>query len=125
MKLDHLTDGTRDHHLLRLYDFTRAEAAQLLAVVAELASGETVRVEVHQLPFVESVDGCRLSLVQRSWDQGIARISGSEFECGFLPGTWDNIAFLVEPFADSADGYQWLDGSQEGSGLLLSATGQW
>lgn len=80
------------------------------------------------LPFVESLNGCRLALVRRSWDQAIRRMPGpSEFECGFTAGTWDNVALLVEPFAEGADGFQWPAGVPGEAALLLSgsASGQW
>ena len=99
MKLDYLADGSPDRPLLRLYDFTPAEAGQLLAAVAGLASGAAERVEVHRLPFVEPLGGCRLSLVRRPWDQAVVRVSPSAFECGFTAGTWENVAGLIGPRA--------------------------
>jgi hypothetical protein len=126
MKLEYLADGSPDCPLIRLYDFTGPEVAQLLTAVSSLASGATERVDVHRLPFVEAVGGCQLALVRRSWDQAIIRGRGLwEFECGFTPETWDNVAGLVEPIADGADGFQWLAGSPGEAALLLSASGQW
>jgi hypothetical protein len=125
MKLEYLADGSHDCPLLRLYDFTPAEAGQFLATVAGLASGAAERVEVHRLPFVEPVDGCRLSLARRSWDQALVRVGPSAFECAFTAGTWDNVAGLVEPFANDAGGFQWLAGSPGEASVLLSVSGQW
>jgi len=115
MKLEYLADGSPDRPLIRLYDFTAAEAG-----------GAAERVEFHRLPFVEPVGGCRLALVCGSWDQSVIRGSGrAEFECRFTAGNWDNVAGLVEPFAASAVGFQWLAGSPGESALLLSVSGQW
>jgi hypothetical protein len=125
MKLEYLADGSPDCPLLRLYDFTPAEAGQLLAVVAGLASGEDKRVEVDRLSFVEAIGGCRLALVCKSWDQAVLWVGPLAFECGFTAGTWDNVAGLVEPFAESAGGFQWLAGSPGEASMLLSASGQW
>jgi hypothetical protein len=128
MKLEYLADGSPDCALIRLYDFTPAEAVQLLAAVTALASGDEERVEVHRLPFVDSVGGCRLIFVRRPWDQAIIRRPGAcEFECGLTAGTWDNVAMLVEPFAGGAGGFQWLAEIPGEAALLLSASasGQW
>ena len=58
MKLEYFADGSADCPLIRLYNFTTAEAAQLLASVTDLASGGAERIDVHGLPYVESVGGC-------------------------------------------------------------------
>jgi len=126
MKLEDLAAGSPDCPLIRLYDFTPAEAYQLHAAVSGLASDATERVEVDRLPFVEPVGGCRLALVRRSWDQAVVSGAGpAEFECGFTAGTWDNIAGLMEPFAARAGGFQWLAGRPGEAALLLSSSGQW
>jgi hypothetical protein len=128
MKLEYLADGSPDCPLIRLFDFNLAEAQQLLAALTPLASGAGERVELHGLPFVEPVNGCRLALVRRSWDQAIIRGNGPcEFECGFTADTWDNVAGLVEPFAQGAGGFQWLAGVPGEPALLLSASssGEW
>ena len=128
MKLEYVANGSPDCPLIRLYDFDPAEARQFLASVTTLASGMAERIEVHNLPFVESLGGCRLSLVRRSWDQAMLRMPRpSEFECGFTAGTWNNVAGLVTPFAEGASGFQWLARVPGEVALLLSAsaTGQW
>ena len=126
MKLEYLGDGSPDCPLLRLYDFTPMEAAQLLRAIAALASGLAERLEVDRLPFVEPVGGCRLALVGRSWDQAVTRAGRpNEFECGFTADTWDDVAGLVEPFAEGAGGFQWLAGVPGEAALLLSDSGAW
>jgi hypothetical protein len=126
MKLEYLADGSPDCPLIRLYDFTSAEAEQLHAAIIGLAAGSAERVEIHRLPFVEAVGGCRLTLIRRAWDQAVLRRNGpAEFECGFTAGTWDNVAGLVEPFAESQGGFQWLAGVPGEAALLLSSSGQW
>jgi hypothetical protein len=126
MTLDYLPDGSPDCPLIRLYDFTPAEAERLRAVLAELAAGTAERVDVHRLPFVESVGGCRLTLIAQTWDAGVVRRAGpAEFDCGFRPDSWGNAAGLVEPFATGAHGFQWLAGTPGEFGLLLSADGRW
>lgn len=88
MKLDYLADRSPDGPLLRLYDFTPAEAAQLLDAIVALASGSAERIEVDRLPFVEPVGGCRLALVGSPWDQAVTQAGGpTEFECGYTADT--------------------------------------
>jgi|SRR5947209_19830015 len=109
MKLDYLPNGSRDCPLIRLYDFTPAEAGHLLNVLGDLAAGRARRVDVHRLPFVEAVGECRLALVAQGWDGAIVRRGDpAEFECGFRPHAWDDVAALVEPFASGSTGFQWL-----------------
>ena len=125
MKPEYLAEGSPDCPLLRLHNFSPPEAEQLLAAVSRLASGAAERVEVHQLPFVEPVGGCRLALVRWPWDQAVLRVGPSAFQCGLTAGTWDNVAGLIEPFAENAGGFQWLAGSPGEASLLLSVSGQW
>ncbi len=126
MKLEIVSAGSPDCPLLRLYDFTAAEANQLHEAVAALASGASEWIELDRLPFVEPLGGCRLTLARRSWDQAVKRKGGSaDFECGFTPGTWGQMADLIEPFAAGTTGFQWLAGSPGEAPLLLSACGGW
>jgi len=60
MRLECLTSGSPECPLVRLYDFQPHEAADLLTAINSLASAAAERIEVHDLPFVESVGGCRL-----------------------------------------------------------------
>jgi len=126
MKLEYLPDGSKDCPLLRLYDFTPAEARQLHDAVAALASGSRERADVHCLQGVKSICECRLMLVVRRWDQALVQIAErAEFECGFTLSTRDNVAGLIEPFMQSATGYQWLTVVPGEARLLLSLDGGW
>jgi hypothetical protein len=126
MQLEYLGDASPDCPLLRLYNFTPMEAGQLLNAIAALASESAERIDVDRLPFVEPLGGCRLALVGRSWDQAVTRACRpTVFECGFTADTWDNVAGLVEPFAEGADGFQWLAGVPGEAALLLSVSGAW
>ncbi len=125
MRLEHLPSGPPDGPLIRLFDFTPDEAARLGAAIAGLAAGRAERVALHKLPGVVPIGGCQLMLCRRSWDQAVVRVGPSSFECGFTAGTWDNVAGLVEPFAEGGSGYQWLARMPGEAALLLSASGGW
>ncbi|HLN33153.1 MAG TPA: hypothetical protein VK395_35815 [Gemmataceae bacterium] len=118
--------GSPDCPLVRLYDFTLPEASQLLLAILELANGTSARVAVHELPGVQPVGACQLFLCQRRWDQAMVRTCApATFECGFTIETWDNVAGLVEPFAQDSSGFQWLAQVPGEAALLLSADGRW
>ena len=128
MRLEYLARGSPDCPLIRLYDFQPSEAAALLAAIGTLASSSAERIELHQLPFVESVGGCELALTRRLRDLAVVRGSHPHrFECGFTAETWDDVAGLLEPFSQGDGGFQWLAGAPGEVAWLLSAstTGEW
>jgi hypothetical protein len=125
VKLEYLPDGSPDCPLIRLYDFRPDEAGRLAAAIADLAAERAERVAVHGLSGVQMVGGYELVLRVGRRDAGMLRVGPAAFECRFTPGTWDNVAGLVEPFAAGADGYQWLARAPGEASLLLSPSGQW
>jgi hypothetical protein len=128
MRLEYLASGSPDCPLIRLYDFQPSEAADLLAAINMLASAAAERLEVDQLPYVESVGGCRLVFARQHRDRAIIRCpTPNEFECDFTAATWDNVSGLLEPFAQGSGGFQWLAGVPGDVALLISASrgGEW
>jgi hypothetical protein len=126
VKLEYLPDGSPDCPLIRLYEFTTTEVQTLLTAVQALAEGSAEKIAVHELPGVEPVDGCRLTLRVNKWDQAVLRIANpAEFECAFRPITWDNVAGLIEPFVDGHRGFQWLADVPGEAQVLLSYDGKW
>ncbi len=127
MKLEYLPDGSIDCPLLRLYEFTETETAELRAKVAELAQGSSISIALHDLNFVTPIGDCELILIVADDDQGIlASDSDSLFMCMLSQETWEQIAGLIESFSKSGglSGYQWLDETSDIS-LLLSPDGTW
>lgn len=125
MKIELLPSGSSDCPLIRLFDFTSDEARQLHGVALALATG-TSPVRVHELSYVQSVGNCRLRLEVAQWDQGIAlALENGDFVCRMTCGKWDDVAALMEPFANESKGYQWLSGVPGEVMLLLSRTGEW
>jgi hypothetical protein len=126
MKLEFLPAGSPDCPLRRLYDFSPAEIEQLPAALTALVSGTLDPVAVHELPGVEPLNGCRLTLRVRPWDQAACHTGGpAQFECGFTAETWDNVAGLVVPFTRGAGGFQWLASVPGEVSWLLSDSGRW
>ena len=62
MKLEFLGGGSPDCPLLRLYDFDETEASELRQVFAELANRSFTSIALHDLPFIQPVNECRLTL---------------------------------------------------------------
>jgi hypothetical protein len=125
MKLEYLAAGSPDCPLIRLYDFTPAQAGQLHAAVTALANGATERIELDRLPFVESVGSCRLAMVRGTRDQCVQCTAAQTFVCRLTAAAWENVAGLIEPFAKGAGGFQWLAATPGEVALALSVSGQW
>lgn len=127
MILEFLQDGSSDRSLLRLFDFSPAEACELQRACVDLAGGARRQFDTATLP-VMAVNHCQLMLLAGERDLGVLNNGNNRFECVLTPETWDNVAGLVEPFCTSTSpGFQWLWGGWEQSGisLLLSNTGEW
>ncbi|MGD9644920.1 MAG: hypothetical protein AB7U73_04355 [Pirellulales bacterium] len=125
MKLDCITDDSCSRRVIRLYGFDASQAAELHSAVLSLAEGVNTRVELHELPWVFAARQCRLNLVIGSWDAGVLQLGDGSYQCQLTPGTWDNVAGLIEPFAGGATGFQWLVDVPGEAAILLSANGQW
>jgi hypothetical protein len=128
MKLEYLQEGSSDCPLIRLYDFTIAEATQLHNIIKQLAAGHNQWIEIHNLPWVKVIDNCQLTLIIQNWDQAIVRqkdTDKNDFACGFTTGTWYNIEGLVEPFTTGGGGFQWLAGIPGEAALLMSCDSTW
>lgn len=126
MKLDFLASDSSAGPLLRLWEFTPAEAAALFVAVAKLATGGLRDLHVHHLPFVQATGGCGLTLRVHSSHQAVVHAVGAvDFECACTAEEWDNVAGLIAPFAHGARGYQWLSEAQGDARLLLSVDGTW
>ena len=127
MKLEFLAAGSPDCPLIRLYAFNSVGVGRLLEALNGLSSGTLERVLLHEMPGVKSINGCKLTLRVRSWDQAILQTGPWDFECGFTTGTWEDVAGLVEPFTKGAWGFHWLAGVPGEVNWLLPSDrdGQW
>ncbi len=127
MKLDYLPDGSLDCPLIRLYDFGTSEAVKLYVYFYNLANGSSIKLALHQLDFIESIDDCRLDFVVAGRDRGIIKTDiANQFICVLDQESWKSVEDLIEPFCrDARSGYyQWLDETSDIS-LLFSPSGYW
>ena len=125
MKLEYLHDGSPHCPLIRLYDFTRSEAAMLVKAIHSLTTGDNETVAISELPGVIALAG--LSLKFKNGNQGHGT-SGTfpNFTYELTKDRWMAVESLVEPFSlnDMQACYQWLEDQGEIS-LLLSPKGLW
>ena len=121
MKVDYLEDGSDDCPLVRIYDFSGAEARHLQEMFQALADGALKRAS---LDAVESVDGTQITFVRSTRDGGVVKIGSHLFEVALSAEGWRQAEGLTEPFCDGSSGYQWLVQTL-GIQLLLSKAGDW
>ncbi|HEY8750733.1 MAG TPA: hypothetical protein VIM11_22300 [Tepidisphaeraceae bacterium] len=122
--MEFLSSGAPDCPLVRLFDFGNDEACELRRVFEHLASGAWLQVDLSELPFLEAMNGCRLSLSRGDRDSGVEPADDG-FNCTLTAMTWQDVAELTEPFCKpNSTGFQWLS-TQGTISLLLSPTGRW
>jgi hypothetical protein len=125
MKLEHITNGSQDTPLIRLYDFGRADALMLHRIVDDLTSGRRDQAPLHEIEGIEPLGECRLTLAVGGQDEGVIEEAGG-FTCTLTKQAWGHIAYLIEPFCERAEPglFQYLDQTSSIT-LLLSVDGGW
>jgi hypothetical protein len=131
--------------VFRLYDFDEIELAKLWRTFANLASGLRHQVPLHELPFLEARDGCRLTLASGDTDCGLQReqkpdlfrvgsavdVGRQQFRCELKRESWNRVAGTVARLLETPGqngGSVWLQGHWGGTGeacWLLSLDGEW
>jgi len=101
MKIEYIANGDIDTPLIRLYDFGRDGALTLHLAVNDLASGVRDQVELQELPGVESLGDCRLSLHAGSQDLGVVE-HGTHFTWTLTRAAWRDVGSLIAPFCERA-----------------------
>lgn len=99
------------------------EWRHLADAVTRLAKKEIVSFEVNTL--AAPVEGCELTLATGGSDQGLVRTERDHFKCVLTAQSWNNVAGLLEPFAELEDAEDcfWQDlGMPSGINLLVSTS---
>lgn len=123
MKVEFLEHGSADCPLLRIYGDEPDVCQHLRRAFENLALGSVEEVSITDLQGVEPLDGCCLVAKAGSRDRGIVRTGESRFLWVLTPATWDNVAFLIEPFCGKqTGGYQWLDQVPASEARVLVST---
>ena len=127
LQLEFLPSGSTDCPFLRISGDDPSAFTQLMARFETLGSGRLERSCINDLPGIESVGTCRLTVRISSRNQGVVRVDDSNvFEWAMTAAGWENNAGLIEPFATQhrRHSYQWLDAPGE-IAVLFSPSGQW
>jgi hypothetical protein len=123
MNLEFLASGSRDTPLIRLYGAEVEPLRELSRQVEQLSLQMLKEVEVHNIPGVTAISGCRLKLgdVFKRPRSLVTRKSASslEFQAFATCEDWLTVHDLLEPLLErtSGFGFQWLLGG-DARGLL-------
>lgn len=130
MKLEYLSHGSDDCPLIRFYNFDLAQTESLLSVFEQLANDTAASVALHELQFIEAVDGCHLTAITGVRESGADMITPREAPNTFTwvasRQEWNHVIELITPPETlmQPDHYQWLT-DDLGIQILFSQTGLW
>jgi len=114
--------------LIRICEFTTAQAEELRKLFEQLATGQTTQIALHESPIFNLSGGLCLTLRTHREDLGIRRPSDRSraFELLLTPETFADLAAFTLPFEQEEQtvAFQWLVERGEVN-LLLSTNGRW
>ena len=104
-----------DRPLVLLSPSTPEKAEKLSQALTPLATDNKAVVDIHTLPFVSPVDGCRLSAKVIDEDIGAILIENTKnhFTWELTHQGWEWVLALLGPFIAEPGGYQYLDPDDE------------
>ena len=132
MYLEFIPDGSQHCPLLILSPSIPEEAEKLYQALTILVADNNAVVDVHDLPFISPVDGCRLS-AQVS-DENLENLSTvlidntkNHFTWKFTCQAWEFVLELLYRFTepDCSGCYQWLDDTSKISVIISTMHRQW
>jgi hypothetical protein len=124
MRVEYVHSGAGDAPLLRLFNFTRADLADLIAAFRTLAA---TGIDLRLAPgdFLTGLNMRTLNARTSDEDLGIVPLEQGIFDWILTPESWRDVADRAGALAPSdPEAYQWLDESSSIS-VLLSQTGEW
>jgi len=126
MKLEFFKDGNAGAPMLLLYGGDTEEVTLLRQAFRDVAQGRVRRLAVHNLPFVEAVEGCRLLAVLGSKDVGIVTAAPTDFTWTLDAESWLWTDELLAPFCREDPGvrFQYLNPAR-GPEVLYSTGREW
>ena len=127
MYLEFIPEGSQFCPLLILSPSIPEEAEKLYQVLTILVADNNAVVDVHGLPFISPVDGCRLSAQVIDEDIGAVLIERTKNHCTWQLTCkgWEWVLKLLCRFTDpDCDGHQWLGPDDERGDIdvILSTT---
>jgi hypothetical protein len=124
MKIEFLPDGADPCPLVRLFHFRPDELERLRQACRTLADGGGA-IALHDQPWVESIDGCRLVLRAAADDAGVTKSAHApDFALALSSEGWREVEEKLMALRMGADGWNWL--AEDGDArVLVSQSGQW
>ena len=131
MYLEFIPEGSQFCPLLILSPSIPEEAEKLYQALTNLVTDNNAVVDVHALPFISPVDGCRLSaqVSAQDIDENIGPVliekTKNHFTWQLTCQGWEWVLKLLCRFTDpDCDGHQWLgpDDVTGGISVILSTT---
>ena len=127
MYLEFISEGSQYCPLLLLYPSIPEEAEKLYQALTNLVTDNNAVVDVHALPFISPVDGCRLSAQVIDEDIGAVLIERTKnhFTWQLTCKGWEWALKLLYCFTEpDSRGQHWLEPDDETSNIdvILSTT---
>ena len=127
MYLEFIPEGSQFCPLLILYPSIPEEAEKLYQALTNLVTDNNAVVDIHGLPFISPVDGCRLSAQVIDEDIGAVLIEKTKnhFTWQLTCQGWEWVLKLLYPFTEpDSRGQHWLGPDDETSNIdvILSTT---
>jgi hypothetical protein len=114
--------------LIRLYDFTRNELAQLYEIISSLSVGAVISVALHEQKFISPVQGLSLTLNIGKDSRGIEKTGDNKFVCTLTQEYWDDELERMKAAINltKLGHYHWmLWNTLNEARLLISWNGTW
>jgi hypothetical protein len=129
MRLEYFGDAFEGRGLLLLYGDSVREAKALRVALRPLLAGET-SVNIHELPFVEPIRGCRVTAESAATAASVlASPKGHGFRWVLTPPEWEDTDTMLEPFCNATAEhagcrFQYLN-PHEGPEVIYSTERAW
>ena len=133
MYLEFIPEGSQFCPLLILSPSIPEEAEKLYQALTSLVADNNAVVDIHGLPFISPVDGCRLSaqVSAQDIDENIGPVliekTKNHFTWKFTCQAWEFVLELLYRFTepDCSGCYQWLDDTSKISVIISTMHRQW
>ncbi|MDE0317102.1 MAG: hypothetical protein OXM61_19655 [Candidatus Poribacteria bacterium] len=128
MELEYIPDVGHYSPLIIMSPIIPTKAEQLQKAIQDviLGSGETL--DIHTLPFITPVDGCKLSAQIAEQDDGAVLIdkTKNQFRWKLTRKSWEFSLELLQVFTEpDCSGFQYLDDTLAVPVIILTYYRQW
>lgn len=125
MRVEYVHDGARQTPLLRFFNFTRGDLADLIAALSSLAAPGAVAVRLAPGEFLIGMNLKTLNARSSARDHGVVPLDHDTFDWVLTPQSWRAVADRARSLRiERASSFQWLDQSSS-IGVLLSHSDDW